>query len=267
MGDSALIQAAIDAAFTGSNKEVQLENRDYNLTAGIVIKQGVKLVGSYNTRLIVKGNYKVIELQQGASLVGAYIAIDDTAFASSVIYLDGKYKYYNIWQRTIIKDCNIVNWTGSHKGTAVYLYANGSGHNITFIDFEKIKISGFNTGVKLQAIKPSSGNSWINGNRFMDFSVEDCVNMVTFSSGESVPNECTGNQFTNMQLQPSDITVKLFTITGQYNRLDGMAWDLQIIPATKPIVDFLAASSYNTLSFRTIPISRINDQGQFNQKG
>lgn len=265
MNDSLIIQSAIDAASVSLNKEVTLENRDYQLTSGIVIKQGVKLKGSFNTRLIVNGNFKVLELQKDASLEGVYIAVDDPNFTSSVIYLDGKYKYYNIWERTVIRNCNIINWTGTNKGTALQLYSNGPEHSITFIDFEDIKISGFQIGIRLQAIKPASGKSWVNGNRFLNFSIEDCVNMVLLASGESVPNECSGNIFTNMQLQPSTKTTKLFTITGQYNRLDGMAWDLNILP-TNPLVEFLATSSYNTVQFRSIPASRTSDKGQFNIK-
>ncbi|SDN07846.1 hypothetical protein SAMN04488137_3399 [Fictibacillus solisalsi] len=265
MSDSSVIQSLIDAASVNLNKVVTLENRDYLLTSGIIIKQGVKLVGGYNTRLVVQGNFRVFELQKDASLEGAYIAIDDPNFNSYVIYLDGKYKYYNIWERTIIRNCNIINWTGTNKGTAIQLYSNGTEYGITFIDFENIRISGFQTGVRLQAVKPASGKSWVNGNRFINFSMEDCINMVTITSGESVPNECTGNIFSNMQIQPSTKTTKLFTISGQYNRLDGMAWDLNII-STNPLVEFVAASSYNTVKFRSIPASRTIDRGRFNSK-
>lgn len=264
--DKAKIQAAIDYAQSNEDKLVELANKDYVITGPIVIKEGVKLLFNYGSRFIVYGNFRVIELQKNASLSGAYIAIDDTSFNSVVIYLDGKYKYYNTWNKTKIENVNIINWSGSYKGTGISLYSNGTGHEISFVNFETINFAGLNTALKLQAVKPASGFSWVNANRFINFSIDDCVNGVVLTSSETIPNECSGNQFVNMQIQPSSITNKLFTINGQYNEFNGVAWDLQLITHTRPIVEFTAASSYNTVNFRSIPAEKVIDRGRFNKK-
>jgi hypothetical protein len=264
--DKAKIQAAIDFAQSNEDKLVELANKDYVITGPIVIKEGVKLLFNYGSRFIVYGNFRVIELQKNASLSGAYIAIDDTSFNSVVIYLDGKYKYYNTWNKTKIENVNIINWSGSYKGTGISLYSNGTGHEISFVNFETVNIAGLNTALRLQAVKPASGFSWVNANRFTNFSIDDCVNGVVLTSSETIPNECSGNQFVNMQIQPSSITNKLFTINGQYNEFNGVAWDLQLITHTRPIVEFTAASSYNTVNFRSIPVEKMIDRGRFNKK-
>ncbi|MDX8289244.1 hypothetical protein SLL00_05545 [Metabacillus indicus] len=263
--DAAKIQAAINFAQSNTDKVVELANRDYVITGPIVVKEGVKLQFNYASRFVIYGNYRVLELQRNASLSGAYIAIDDAAFNGAVIYLDGKYKYYNTWNKTKIENVNIINWSGSHKGTGLSLYSNGTGHEISFVNFDNITFAGLNTAIKLQAVKPASGFSWVNANRFLNMSIDDCVNGVILTSSETIPNECSGNQFMNMQIQPSAATKKLFTINGQYNEFHGIAWDLQLITVTTPIVEFTAASSYNTINFLSIPASKMVNRGRFNR--
>jgi hypothetical protein len=264
--DTATIQAAIDYAFThNGSKTVLLSEKDYYITGKIVIKEGVKLLFGYASRFVIYGNFRVLELQRNASLIGAYIAIDDVNFNSPVIYLDGKYKYYNTWNKTLIQDINIVNWSGSYKGTGLHLYSNGTGHEISFVNFQNINMAGLNTAIRLQSIKPSSGYSWINANRFENVSIDDCAQGVIFNSSESIPNECSGNFFTGMQIQPSVKTVKLLTVSGQYNEFQGMAWDLSQV-RNNTLVEFTSQSSYNKLNIRSIPASRIVDNGKFNVK-
>jgi hypothetical protein len=264
--DTATIQAAIDYAFThNGSKTVLLSEKDYYITGKIVIKEGVKLLFGYASRFVIYGNFRVLELQRNASLIGAYIAIDDVNFNSPVIYIDGKYKYYNTWNKTLIQDINIVNWSGSYKGTGLHLYSNGTGHEISFVNFQNINMAGLNTAIRLQSIKPSSGYSWINANRFENVSIDDCAQGVIFNSSESIPNECSGNFFTGMQIQPSVKTVKLLTVSGQYNEFQGMAWDLSQV-RNNTLVEFTSQSSYNKLNIRSIPASRIVDNGKFNVK-
>ena len=264
--DAATVQAAIDYAFANNSfKTVLLSDRDYYITGKIIIKQGVRLLFGYGTRFVVNGNFRVLELQRNASLEGAYIAIDDVNFNSPVIYLDGKYKYYNTWNKTVIKDINIVNWSGSYRGTGLHLYSNGTGHEISFVNFENVNFAGLNTAVRLQSVKPSTGYSWVNANRFNKVSVDDCVQGIVFTSSESIPNECSGNLFTNLQIQPSAKTVKLMTISGQYNEFDGMAWDLGQV-RNNTLVEFTSQSSYNKIDIRSIPAARIVDNGRFNVK-
>lgn len=262
--DTNKIQSAINKAESSKIKTVLLDDKKYKITSPIVVKQGVKLLFGYGTQFVVEGNFKVLELEKNASIEGAYIAIDDPTFNSEVIYLDGKNKYYNNWHKTQVKDINIINWTETNKGTGISLYSGGQENEISFINFENIKVVGMETGVKLVAKKPQFGHAWINANRFMNFSLEDCVNMIYMDSNVTTPNEISGNQFTNLQIQPSNKTKSIVKVSGQYNEFHGMVWDLQKINYENELIELTDKSMNTLIKMSSVPENRILDGGKAN---
>ncbi|HFJ9246880.1 MULTISPECIES: hypothetical protein [Bacillus] len=262
--DSNKIQSAINKAESSKIKTVLLDDKKYKITSPIVVKQGVKLLFGYGTQFVVEGNFKVLELEKNASIEGAYIAIDDPTFNSEVIYLDGKNKYYNTWHKTQVKDINIINWTETNKGTGISLYSGGQENEISFINFENIKVVGMETGVKLVAKKPQFGHAWINANRFMNFSLEDCVNMIYMDSNVTTPNEISGNQFTNLQIQPSNKTKSIVKVSGQHNEFHGMVWDLQKINYENELIELTDKSMNTLIKMSSVPENRILDGGKAN---
>ncbi|HFJ9451206.1 hypothetical protein CN268_03180 [Bacillus anthracis] len=263
--DSNKIQSAINKAESSKIKTVFLDDKKYKITSPIVVKQGVKLLFGYGTQFVVEGNFRVLELEKNASIEGAYIAIDDPTFNSEVIYLDGKNKYYNTWHKTRIKDINIINWTETNKGTGISLYSGGKENEISFINFENIKVVGMETGVKLVAKKPQSGHAWINANRFMNFSLEDCVNMIYMDSNVTTPNEISGNLFTNLQIQPTNKTKSIAKVSGQHNEFNGMVWDLQKINHENELVELTDKSMNTVIEMSSVPANRILDSGKSNK--
>ncbi|ENQ3110832.1 hypothetical protein GM610_09810 [Bacillus tropicus] len=262
--DSNKIQSAINKAESSKIKTVLLDDKKYKITSPIVVKQGVKLLFGYGTQFVVEGNFRVLELEKNASIEGAYIAIDDPTFNSEVIYLDGKNKYYNTWHKTKIKDINIINWTETNKGTGISLYSGGKENEISFINFENIKVVGMETGVKLVAKKPQSGHAWINANRFMNFSLEDCVYMIYMDSNVTTPNEISGNLFTNLQIQPTNKTKSIVKVSGQHNEFNGMVWDLQKINHENELVELTDKSMNTVIEMSSVPANRILDSGKSN---
>ncbi|HHI3607332.1 hypothetical protein [Bacillus anthracis] len=262
--DSNKIQSAINKAESSKIKTVLLDDKKYKITSPIVVKQGVKLLFGYGTQFVVEGNFRVLELEKNASIEGVYIAIDDPTFNSEVIYLDGKNKYYNTWHKTKIKDINIINWTETNKGTGISLYSGGKENEISFINFENIKVVGMETGVKLVAKKPQSGHAWINANRFMNFSLEDCVNMIYMDSNVTTPNEISGNLFTNLQIQPTNKTKSIAKVSGQHNEFHGMVWDLQKINHENELVELTDKSMNTVIEMSSVPANRILDSGKSN---
>ncbi|MCC2543201.1 hypothetical protein [Bacillus thuringiensis] len=262
--DSNKIQSAIYKAESSKIKTVLLDDKRYKITSPIVVKQGVKLLFGYGTQFVVEGNFRVLELEKNASIEGAYIAIDDPKFNSEVIYLDGKNKYYNTWHKTQIKDINIINWTETNKGTGISLYSGGKENEISFINFENIKVVGMETGVKLVAKKPQSGHAWINANRFMNFSLEDCVNMIFMDSNVTTPNEISGNLFTNLQIQPTNKTKSIVKVSGQHNEFHGMVWDLQKINHENELIELTDKSMNTVIEMSSVPANRILDSGKSN---
>ncbi|EEM47675.1 hypothetical protein bthur0005_24170 [Bacillus thuringiensis serovar pakistani str. T13001] len=262
--DSIKIQSAINKAESSKIKTVLLDDKKYKITSPIIVKKGVKLLFGYGSQFVVEGNFRVLELENNASIEGAYIAIDDPKFNSEVIYLDGKNKYYNTWNKTQIKDINIINWTETNKGTGISLYSAGKENEISFVNFENIKIVGMETGLKLVAKKPSTGQAWINANRFMNFSLEDCVNMIYMDSQVTTPNEISGNQFTNLQIQPSNKTKSIIKVSGQYNEFHGMVWDLQKISHENELIELTDKSMNTMIEMFSVPANRILDSGKSN---
>lgn len=262
--DSNKIQSAINKAESSKIKTVLLDDKKYKITSPIVVKQGVKLLFGYGTQFVVEGNFRVLELEKNASIEGAYIAIDDPKFNSEVIYLDGKNKYYNTWHKTQIKDINIINWTETNKDIGISLYSGGKENEISFINFENIKVVGMETGVKLVAKKPQSGHAWINANRFMNFSLEDCVNMIFMDSNVTTPNEISGNLFTNLQIQPTNKTKSIVKVSGQHNEFHGMVWDLQKINHENELIELTDKSMNTVIEMSSVPANRILDSGKSN---
>ncbi|PFV83664.1 hypothetical protein COL05_07495 [Bacillus sp. AFS059628] len=262
--DSIKIQSAINKAESSKIKTVLLDDKKYKITSPITVKQDVKLLFGYGTQFVVEGNFRVLELEKNASIEGAYIAIDDPTFNSEVIYLDGKNKYYNSWHKTQIKDINIINWTETNKGTGISLYSAEKENEISFVNFENVKVVGMETGLKLIAKKPSSGQAWINANRFMNFSLEDCVNMIYIDSQVTTPNEISGNQFANLQIQPSSKTKNILRVSGQHNEFRGMVWDLQRINHEKELIELTEKSMNTVIEMPSVPANRILDSGKAN---
>ncbi|HGA0701115.1 TPA: hypothetical protein ACIQN5_001721 [Bacillus cereus] len=262
--DSIKIQSAINKAESSKIKTVLLDDKKYKITSPIIVKKGVKLLFGYGSQFVVEGNFRVLELENNASIEGAYIAIDDPKFSSEVIYLDGKNKYYNTWNKTQIKDINIINWTETNKGTGISLYSAGKENEISFVNFENIKIVGMETGLKLVAKKPSTGQAWINANRFMNFSLEDCVNMIYMDSQVTTPNEISGNQFTNLQIQPSNKTKSIIKVSGQYNEFHGMVWDLNKIKHETELIELTDKSMNTVVEMSSVPANRVLDSGKSN---
>ncbi|MBI0577468.1 hypothetical protein IEC97_08855 [Neobacillus cucumis] len=264
--DQAKIQAAIDFAIKNARKTVIASDKDYHLTGTVVIKQGVKLLGSYGTRFIIGANVRGFELQKDSSFSDACVMVDFSGYSKEVVYLDGKYKYYTKWNGSSLKNLVIVNWTGKVSGTGIRLYSGGNGHGISFITFTDIKIVSFEIGIHLKANIPPSGVSSVNANRFEKISLESCIENIILEGSETIPNECSGNLFTNLQIQPSSNTNHIMTIQGQNNKVDGICWDLQLIQHTNPVFIFKPESNNNELAMGSIPVNRIKNNGKANNR-
>jgi hypothetical protein len=266
--DEIKIQAAIDFAVANSIKTVLLEDVAYTVSTPIVIKPNIKLMGGKGSSFMVYGaNYNAVEIQKNASLEGLTINVDDINFIGNVLYLDGKHKYYNSWNRSAIKDVAIIDWNDFHLCTGIKLFADGNGDEISFLDFDMIKLTNLKIGIDVEVVQPATGEAYINANRFNNVTIEGCVEMVKITSGITVPNEFTGNYFSGLQIQPSYATDKLFTVNGGYNFFSGMVWDLHLIPHSNNVIFMTATSEYNKFDMMNMPFTRVSDLGRGNDAG
>ncbi|MCA1022018.1 glycoside hydrolase family 55 protein [Halobacillus litoralis] len=224
--DAQKVQQAIDhAAINGNPSVVYVPDGDYVITETLILREGVSLIFAYDARFVVYGNQDVLHIEKNAGITGAYIAIDDSRFNRRILVFDGKYKYYNSWNRSRFQQINMVNWSGSHKGTGIYLSSSQPSDEISFLQFDDIKAVGLHTALEVRVTKPSSGYSWVNANNFMNVTIDDCVRGIWMNSSKTIPNEASGNNFTNLQIQLSSISRSAVRVTGDYNYLQGMIWD------------------------------------------
>jgi hypothetical protein len=258
------IQEAINYSYDKKIGKVKLlGNKTYILKKGLVLKEGVELEFGQNTRLSIEGDFQAIEVKKNTSISNGIFEIVDHSFNSDVIYLDGSQKFWS-WDRTQIKNVTILNTSGSHKGTGLHLYAGGTDQFICFVNFSDMRIAGFHTGVKLEAKKPKDNKySFINGNRFINLTLDDCISYIDINSSISIPNESSGNDFSSLQIQVSKFTKEVLSVSGSDNKFEGVIWDAHILGDQKPIVEFSRESMRNSL-YSNLESKYINDQGKNN---
>jgi hypothetical protein len=264
---SAKIQAAIDYAAANAKKTVILADKDYYISSTVTVKVGVRLQGGFGSSVTIGADVRGFVIERNASLCDLKINVDIAGYSKEVIYLDGIQKFYNTWNRARLQNLILLNWTGTVSGTAIQCYSGGVSHEVSFVNFDDIKIVSFSKGIHLKAVQPASDMAWVNANRFNNISLEDCIDMIVIEGSETIPYECSGNMFTNLQIQPTSNTLRIITVQGQYNRFDGMCWDLQSITSTtSALVTFKAESNYNELDMKSIPSTRISNLGKTSNK-
>jgi hypothetical protein len=263
---SAKIQAAIDYAAVNTVKNVVLGDKDYYITSSITIKKGVHLMGGHGSSVTIGANVRGFTIEQNAKLTDLKINVDFSGYSKEVLYFDGIQKYYNTWNRTSIERLVLLNWTGVVSGIGIKLFAGATASEISFLNFRDIKIVSFSKGVYLQATNPGTGTAYINANRFIDFSIEDCIDMIVIEGSETIPYECSGNTFRNLQIQPTSNTLRIFTIQGQYNKLEGMLWDESNIAGGGIIATCKLESSFTDIDMKSLPVARYSNLGKVSNK-
>ncbi|MGE7925279.1 pyocin knob domain-containing protein [Viridibacillus arvi] len=260
--DAIKIQAALDFAFANKQKVVIAEERKYQLNATIKIREGVELRGERATHYSLDVNLRGFELEQGASFCGGTISIGINNYAKEVVYLDGKYRYDSTSAKTVIRDLVMWNWTSTTSGIGLSLFSGGDTHQIQFLNIERLVIWNFDIGIKLKATEPTKGQTWINANRFDKITMSECNQMIVIESNTSVPFECSGNIFSNLQIQPGTSTKQILKISGMGNSFTGVLWDTQLIQHTGPIAEFTSTSSMNNINMMFFPEERYVNNGE-----
>ncbi|WP_052475169.1 hypothetical protein [Bacillus badius] len=263
--DAKAIQRAIDFCAAHKKEKVTLQaNKTYRVQSGFTVKEGVKLEFGQQAVLAVRGNAQVMKVEKDAAVINGTIQITDPSFQSEVIALEGTDRF-DAANKTRLENMTIINKSGSHKGIGLSLYAKGPWHNISFVNFTNITVIGFETGIQLKAEDPGGGTySWVNANRFDNVALEDCVLGIRLIGSISIPNECSGNFFTGLQIQLTENTKRLLEADGSYNRFEGMAWDQQRVQHQQPLIVFTSQTEKNKAEIN-IDSQYIHDKGTRNE--
>ncbi|MGG3449603.1 hypothetical protein [Domibacillus aminovorans] len=259
------IQKAIDFCAAHKKEKVKLKaNKKYTIKSGFTVKEGVKVEFGQNSILIVTGDFQVMNVEKDAVIINGTIQVMDPSFGSEVIYLKGN-EQFDATNKTRIENMTIVNESGKHEGIGLSLYAKGPWHNISFVNFENISIVGFKTGIQLKAENPEGGTySWVNANRFENITLEDCVQCIKIIGSMNIPNECSGNLFTGLQVQLTENTKQLLMVDGSHNQFESIVWDVQRIQNHDPLIIFTSKTEKNQLD-TNLSTQYINDNGQNNE--
>ncbi|TKD70806.1 hypothetical protein [Pseudalkalibacillus hwajinpoensis] len=263
--DSAAIQAAIDYSAESTIGKVRLAgNKSYILTEGIVVRENVELEFDQNTKVYIEGDFRAFELKRNASLTNGIIEVSTPKFNSELISIEGNQKNWST-ERTRVHNVTLVNSSGSHKGTALSLTASKPGDYISFVNISDVSIVGFNQGIRLEAKtnRISDQYTWINGNRFTNITLDDCVRCIHLIGQVTVPNETSGNQFSQLQIQVSKVTQKAIVISGSANQLNGVIWDAHLAKSEGSLIELTSQSADNDLDFN-LPHEQVMNSGTRN---
>ncbi|KZE64049.1 hypothetical protein AWM68_13155 [Fictibacillus phosphorivorans] len=260
--DAKVIQRAINQSYKNKGGLVKLTgNKRYVIRSGLIIREGVTLELGQNTKILIDGDFRAIQLEKNASIINGILEVVDPSFNSEVIHLDGKHQFWS-WERTTVHNVSIINSSGSHKGTAISLYAKGKENFISFVNFTDNKAAGFYTGIKVKVDhdEKKEGQSWINGNRFVNMTMDDCVNFIDIDSSVSIPNESSGNQFIGLQIQLSKLSKTIMKVSGSYNTFQGMVWDQHLLNDEDKIVQFTQESANNKMDMN-VDVFSVENKG------
>jgi hypothetical protein len=262
--DSSAIQAAIDYSYENENLPVKLLGKNYLLKRGLKLKEGITLEMGMATKLLVEGDFNVLEIEQKTSIKNGTIEITTPEFRGAAIYLSGKEQVWTT-DRIHIENVTLYNSSGTNHGEGILFNAGTSGEFISFVNVLGVNVSGFHSAVLLQATPPSGGKDYnfINGNRFVNMTLDDCIVCVRINSTVTIPNEVSGNMFDNLQIQLTERTDKAVILSGSNNIIEGMVWDASFIKDSQPLIKLTEESSGNRLKIN-LPKDRVMDAGQGN---
>lgn len=244
--DAGAIQKAVDYSAEHNIGTVKVTGAErYRVADEVVVKQGVEIEFGRNTVVEVVGDFTVFTLEKNASMINGVIEISDPSFRSNVIRLDGEEQFWS-WETTQVQGMTLINTSGENHGTGIQIAADQTNEYVSFVDFDSITIVGFNRGIHLTAAPSDGEPNFVNGNRFTDMTLEDCVECIVMEGAVTVPNEVSGNQFTNMQIQPTEKTESIMIVSGTNNYFQGMIWDVQLLSSNQPLT-LTDQSSGNTI--------------------
>ncbi|WP_335870604.1 hypothetical protein [Bacillus sp. 2205SS5-2] len=261
--DSQAIQQAIDSSKDSTNGVVKLlGNREYLITSTIIVREGVSLELGLNTTVYLEGDTNGFMLEKDASIQNGTIEVVNPKFGSDVITIHGNGRHWSM-NKTQINNVTLLNTSGNNKGTGLALYAEEAGDYISFMHIGRVKIIGFDKGILLQARKTKKDEyNWVNGNQFIDIVLEDCVNCIVIDGGTGY-NEASGNDFRGLQIQISENTKNILTVTGTDNRFEGIIWDEHLLQHSSPVVKFTSDSA-RSYFYTNLDLDYIEDKGDNN---
>lgn len=225
--DTQPILDALEHARSIGNSEVLLTGL-VGIQSEIEIPSGVT-INSINATVKPLTDTNVFSFNRNTHIKGT-MTIDvrhlGSSFTSDCLHFNGS-KILS-WRDVSVDGIVMLGNDAIGMGNAIHLSAKEEDSSISFVNFGRIAIKGFEYGVKIDApeVPGSSKHNYINGNIFNDLTISDCDYYI-YATGnrKSTRNHVDGNSFINMQLQYSARAKEIIHLEGWNNHLKGFVWD------------------------------------------
>jgi polygalacturonase len=226
--DSSDIQQAIDAAAASGGGDVEIPAGKYDVKNTIIVKPSVTLQLNSGTMLVPVKDVNVIELRSNSAVNGGIIyAYEFKGYSKSGIYLDGAQKFSGTLKSASISNIKIIGRPG--YGNGLFFYAEEESDHVSWVEAHNLNITGFEKAIyfKTEPVhKPDK--IWINGNNFSQIFIKDTSYGIYLDGHMDLPYEISGNNFTGVQIQTSELTKQAIFVKGTKNYIQAMIWDYHL---------------------------------------
>jgi hypothetical protein len=192
----------------------------YKITNTLTLTSGKKLVSSEDATLAVSGSGGIVMTQLEASLKGLTI-MALSGYSGASVTIAGE---TGSTISTKIKNCSFVGI--AETGTAVLISSTVASKPVIFFNITDCSFKGWQYGIRILA-SVASGSVYCNGGNASNLlfwgNFSYGIHMSTSGAGTT---ECSGNNFTNIQMQTAASVQKAISLTG--GKCCGMSVCLQI---------------------------------------
>ncbi|REE57516.1 hypothetical protein A8990_15326 [Paenibacillus taihuensis] len=222
------IQQAIDQTAAKGGGDLSIPAGKYYLRKTIIVKPSVTLRLNSGTMLIPVKNVNVIELLRNSAVNGGIIyTYDFKGYSKSAIYLDGAEQFSGTLKTARISDMKIVGRPG--YGNGIFFHAEKGSDHVSWVDANSLNITGFEKAIYFRTEPVQEPDKiWINGNNFSQIFIKDANYGIYLDGHQDLPYEISGNNFTGVQIQTSEITKQAVYVKGTKNYIQVMIWDYHL---------------------------------------
>ena len=205
----------------------------YKITNTLSLTSGKKLVSSEDATVALSGSGSIVMTQLEASLKGLIIRALP-GYSGTAVTIAGE---TGSTISTKIQNCSFVGLDVT--GTAVLISSTVASKPVIFFNITDCSFKGWQYGIRIVA-SVASGSVYCNGGNASNLlfwgNYSYGIHMSTSGAGAT---ECSGNNFTNIQMQTAVSVQKAITLTGgkcHHNSVANlMLWDVSL-SANQPLI-------------------------------
>lgn len=256
--DRAAIQAAITAVATAGGGNVIVPYGIYRVGSGLDVPANVGFLMDAGAVLKPTADFDVIR-QHARSTVKAKVDTTATTFTSAVLLLDGNDEAsaataFRLHVPTVF-DLDIKGAINTSTGTAVKLKCTTTNARIMGVQ-GNLKQLGLAKGFDLE-LNATDGSNFITGCDFT-FESSEVLEMIKFNPGSGGIYHLDRNRFYGSAQPRTGTTLPLYTLGGQYNNFNILAWDWDTVVGTSPYAFVILTGARQSLLQTVVTPAYVN---------